>query len=135
LPGRRVRLVLMNVRCCSLLVAALVTMAGCSHTPTRSSASFCQALGKDAQLLVLPLTTPEQLPPLIARYRDLDTRAPEEIRAQWHDVTTLIARAAEGGVTKEKQADLVNLAYSTTKSIKVITTYAQTTCNVNLNPR
>lgn len=118
----------------SLVVVALVTVAGCSHTPTRSSASFCQALGKDAQLLVLPLTTPEQLPPLVARYRDLDTRAPEEIRDQWHDVTTLVAKAAEGGITKEKQADLVNLAYSTTKSVKAVTAYAQTTCNINLNP-
>jgi hypothetical protein len=124
----------MNPRCRSLFVVALVLMAGCSHAPTRSSVSFCQALGKDAQLLVLPLTAPEQLPPLVARYRDLDTRAPEEIRDQWHDLTTLIATAAEGGVTKEKQADLVNLAYSTTKSIKTVTAYAQITCNLNLNP-
>ncbi len=117
------------------LLGALVVGSGCGGTPHRSAASFCGQLDKDRTILMLPMTTPEQISPMVARYRALDARAPEEIRDQWHDLTELIAKVAAADVsTAAKQADLVKLAYTTDKSVKAVVTYAKATCSVDFSP-
>lgn len=84
---------------------------------------------------MLPMTTPEQISPMVARYRALDTRAPEEIREQWHDLTELISKVASADVsTAAQQADLVKLAYTTDKSVKAVVSYTKATCNVDFSP-
>jgi GGDEF domain-containing protein len=108
---------------------------GCSRTPHRSVASFCGQLGKDRSFLVLPMSTPEQITAMVARYRELDTRAPEEIRDDWSATTELIAKAAASDLsTATQQADLVKLAYATDKSVKSVVKYSKETCGVDFSP-
>jgi hypothetical protein len=115
-----------------LVVGALILGGGCSRGTHRGVAAFCQKLGKDHTLLELPLTTPEEITAMVARYRELDKLAPEEIRDQWHAVTELIAKVASSDVSKAKQPDLVNTIYATVKSIDATKKYTKETCNIDL---
>jgi hypothetical protein len=114
-----------------LVVGALVFGAGCNRGPQRGVAAFCEKLGKDRTLLELPVTTPEEITAMVARYRELDKLAPEEIRDQWHAVTELIAKTATSDVSKAKQPDLINTIYATVKSIDATKRYTKETCNVD----
>jgi hypothetical protein len=81
------------------------------------------------------MSTPEQITAMVARYRELNTRAPEEIRDQWQATTELIAKAATSDLsTPTQQADLVKLAYATDKSVKAVVKYAKETCDVDFSP-
>jgi hypothetical protein len=113
------------------VLGALLLATSCTRSPQRGVASFCEKLGKDKALLELPMTTPEEVTAMVARYRDLDKLAPEEIRDDWHAVTELIAKVSESDVSKAKQPDLVNAIYATTKSINKTKTYTKTTCNID----
>jgi hypothetical protein len=114
-----------------IVVGALVLAGGCSRTPQRGVAAFCEKLGKDHTLLELPMTTPEEITTMVARYREVDKLAPEEIRDQWHAVTELIAKVAASDVSKPKQPDLINTIYATVKSIDATKKYTKETCNVD----
>jgi hypothetical protein len=114
------------------VVGALVLAGGCSRGPQRGVAAFCEKLGKDRTLLELPVTTPEEITAMVARYRAVDQLAPEEIRDQWHAVTELIAKVATSDISKAKQPDLVNTIYATVKSIEATKKYTKETCNVDL---
>lgn len=114
-----------------VVIGALVLAAGCSRTPQRGVAAFCEKLGKDHTLLELPLTTPEDITAMVARYRAVDKLAPEEIRDQWHAVTELIAKVAASDVSKPKQPDLINTIYATVKSIDATKKYTKQTCNID----
>jgi hypothetical protein len=94
-------------------------------------AAFCEKLGKDHTLLELPMTTPEDITAMVARYRAVDKLAPEEIRDQWHAVTELIAKVAASDVSKPNQPDLVNTIYATVKSIDATKKYTKETCDVD----
>jgi hypothetical protein len=113
------------------LVGALLLATACSRSPQPGVASFCDRLGKDKALLELPMTTPEEVTAMVARYRALDKLAPEEISDDWHAVTELIAKVAESDVSKAKQPDIVNLIYATTKSIDATKKYTKATCNID----
>jgi hypothetical protein len=114
-----------------IVVGALVLGGGCSRGPQRGVVAFCEKLGKDRTLLELPVTTPEEITSMVARYRAVDKLAPEEIRDQWHAVTELIAKAASSDVAKDKQPDLINTIYATVKSIDATKKYTKETCNVD----
>ena len=114
-----------------VVVGALVLAGGCSRTPQRGVAAFCEKLGKDHTLLELPMTTPEDITAMVARYRAVDKLAPEEIRDQWHAVTELIAKVAASNVSKPKQPNLINTIYATVKSIDATKKYTKETCNVD----
>ncbi len=113
------------------VVGALILGGGCSRGPQRGVAAFCEKLGKDRTLLELPMTTPEDITAMVARYRAVDKLAPEEIRDQWHAVTELIAKVAASDVSKPKQPDLINTIYATVKSIDATKKYSKETCNVD----
>jgi hypothetical protein len=113
------------------VVGALLLTTSCTRSPQPGVASFCDRLGKDKALLELPMTTPEEVTALVARYRALDKLAPEEISDDWHAVTELIAKVAESDVSKAKQPDIVNLIYATTKSINATKKYTKATCNID----
>jgi hypothetical protein len=114
-----------------IVVGALALGGGCSRGPQRGVAAFCEKLGKDRTLLELPVTTPEDITAMVARYREVDKLAPEEIRDQWHAVTELIAKTASSDVSKAKQPDLINTIYATVKSIDATKKYTKATCNVD----
>jgi hypothetical protein len=113
------------------VLGALLLTTSCTRSPQRGVASFCEKLGKDKTLLELPMSTPEEVTAMVARYRALDKLAPEEISDDWHAVTELIAKVAESDVSKAKQPDIVNAIYATTKSINKTKTYTKTTCNID----
>lgn len=114
-----------------IVVGALVLGGGCTRSPQRGVAAFCEKLGKDHSLLELPMTTPEDITAMVARYREVDKLAPEEIRDQWHAVTELIAKVAASDVSKPKQPDLINTIYATVKSIDATKKYTKENCNVD----
>lgn len=86
-------------------------------------------------MLLVPMTTPEQINATLKRYRDLDELAPEEIRDQWHELTDLIVKSAASDLsTSAQRDDLERLAYTTDKSVKAVVKYSKESCGVDFSP-
>ncbi len=118
-------------RACTVLVLVVVS---CSSGTTRSQAGFCKQLTADRDLLIAPITQPATVAPLLARYERLDLLAPEAIRDEWHELTVLIQTVAASDVRLPgKQADLVQLAYTTDRAIQAIVSYGRDVCDVELS--
>jgi hypothetical protein len=77
------------------------------------------------------MTTPAEIDTMLARYRALDERAPEEIRTEWHQITELLTSVATADVaSKAQQNEQIKLAYGTAGAVKKVTAYVEKTCGV-----
>jgi hypothetical protein len=113
-------------------VLSILLPTACSNEPTRSVDGFCKRLRVEQTLLSARLTDKAQVQPLVARFRALDARAPEQIRDEWHQITTLVEKAAATDASVEAQTELVELALATDRSVAAVKTYASNTCQVPL---
>jgi hypothetical protein len=122
-------------RACAVVSAVAVAAAmatGCGDNPQRSVKAFCSRLRVEQNLLTTRLTDPAEVQPVLDRFRALDALAPEQIRDQWHDITTLVEKVATAELSPESQTSLTRLALATDNSVKQVTAYARDTCQVDL---
>jgi hypothetical protein len=115
----------------AVAIGALIT-TGCGGKPQRSVKAFCDRLRVDQNLLTTRLTDPSEVQPVVDKFRVLDALAPEQIRDQWHDITVLVEKVATADLSPESQTALTRLALATDNSVKLVTTYARDTCQVDL---
>jgi type IV pilus biogenesis protein CpaD/CtpE len=120
------------VRRVLVATVAIAAATGCGGKPQRSVKAFCTRLRVEQNLLTTRLTDPAEVQPLVDRFRALDALAPEQIRDQWHDITTLVEKVATAELSPESQTSLTRLALATDNSVKEVTAYARDTCQVDL---
>lgn len=111
----------------------VVAGAACSSDPGRSTAAFCERLRAEAPMLEGPLTTPDDVSAMVARYRSLADVAPLSIEAEWQQVTELVeAAAAVDTDDPEAMRALNDRAYATEQAARTVSAWASERCQMDL---
>src|SRR5437762_14306577 len=76
------------------LAGLAVTVGACSSSD-RGPQAFCTRLQRDRDLLVTDVIDAKTAKAAAGRYAALDDVAPEAIRTEWHQLTLLVAGAAD----------------------------------------
>jgi hypothetical protein len=117
---------------CATATAALIVTAACSGSG-RSVSAFCSRLAKDRDSLVAVVSDPAGVKKALASYEAVDAVAPEAIRDDWHQVTTLVQRASTINPTKtDDTSALVSDAFASSEAVQKVTAYSKATCGVDL---
>ena len=115
------------------VLAAGAAVPACGDEPLRSTTAFCSRLQVSLELLEGPLSTPEELAALLARYRELERVAPLSIEASWTQVTELVeAAAAVDREDADAVAALARQAYATDLAASEVADWATERCGITL---
>lgn len=115
------------------VLAAGAAVVACGDESARSTTAFCSRLQTSVELLEGPLSTPEELAALVARYRDLERLAPLSIEGPWTQVTELVeAAAAVERDDADAVASLARQAYAADLASREIADWVAQRCGFSL---
>lgn len=111
----------------SLLVA-------CGGGPSRETKDYCPALAAQQSLLVLPISTVDDVTTMVDRYLAMARRAPLAVQDSWQRLARLMQAAATIDISDPAaRLEVIQQAYETKRDADVIVAHAQATCNVTID--
>jgi hypothetical protein len=117
----------------SASVAAILVVASCGGGDPRDPGAFCGRLREDAVALATPPSDVAGVEALVSLYRDLDRRAPLQIRDDWRRLTEVLELAVSVDLADPEAADaFYQRVYAVDVAARNVTQYAQDTCGVAL---
>jgi len=116
-----------------LALFGILATTSCS-SPDATATNFCRQLAKEMPGIAEQPATPELIKSTVKHYKNLQSLAPLQVKADWDALTLLMEKASKIDASDPASVqEVVDMSYSTEKSATAASAWVLATCGVDIS--